>query len=739
MGQKKGNPKQSGYSSATASILGIVSEGEIEGLVKGGQSIYFNETPLQNTDLSVNFQDVTWDWRSGTQGQSRIPGFTDGVSSENNVETEVKNLLPVTRNITNNNLDIIRIRLGVVLQQTDDKGKVEGSGVYFKIYIKQGTGAFNLVLDTDIHGYFPNLTEFEYAFPVNNMGGTITSFAVRIERTNPQDTDTQRYQKILTWRSYTEITEVKLSYPSSALFGFRFKTEQFQQGVPQIGLELAGRRIQIPTNATVSPTRGLIYNGIWNGAFYTPAKAVVDPAWILYDLMINSRYGLGKYIKPSQVNKWVLYEISQYCNEYVSDGYGGSEHRFSCNVLLENKEDAYKVIQSIVSIFRGFSYWIDGAIAVAADKPGNPIAQFTQADVEEGLFVYAGTGLKTRKTIAIVSWSNPEDLYKRTVETCEDPDGIEKYGVRESEISAFACTSRGQARRAGMAALLTDRLEQETVIFKARAYAAYTQPGDIIRIMDSHRAEIRYGGLIKQATTTSITLDNPVTLLANNVYSISVMLSNGNLSSATVLNQPGTFETLTVSGFSAAPPSESNWMLTTQAVEPQLFRVLNRVPLSGTMEMMHEITAVEYNPAKYALIESGFNFEPLPAKKTPPIPPSIPRNIVLSYSQSDLFEYLVKWDYPLLNNQKDPYTNNYVIQLRAGDLGFWEDSQTSYTLSYSFKNLSEGKYYVRIAAIDINGNSSNWVESDPIILSKNDRNWVANFTSKLTSVFAMEF
>ena len=737
MGNKPSNPKQSGYSNATASILGIVSEGEIEGLVNSGQSIYFNETPLQNTDLSFNFKDVIWEWRSGTQGQSRIPGFADGVSSENNVEVEVKNLLPVTRNITNNNLDIIRIRLGVVLQQADEKGKVEGSAVYFKIYIKQGTGAFNLALDTSIHGYFPSLTEFEYAFPVNNMGGTIASFAVRIERTNPQDTDTQRYQKVLTWRTYTEITEVKLSYPNSALFGFRFKTEQFQQGVPQIGLELAGRRIRIPTNATVSPTRGLIYNGIWNGDFYTPAKAVADPAWILYDLMINSRYGLGKYIKPSQINKWVLYEISQYCNEYVGDGYGGTEHRFSCNVLLENKEDAYKVIQSIVSIFRGFSYWIDGAIAVAADKPGNPIAQFTQADVEEGLFVYTGTGLKTRKTIAIVSWLNPEDLYKRAVETCEDPDGIEKYGIRESEISAFACTSRGQARRAGMAALLTDRLEQETVIFKARAYAAYTQPGDIIRIMDSHRAEIRYGGLIKQATTTSITLDNPVTLLDNNIYSISVMLSNGNLSSATVLNEPGVFDTLTVSGFSAAPPPESNWILTTDTGQPQLFRVLNRVPLSGTMEMMHEITAVEYNPLKYELIESGFNFDPLPGKKSPPIPPSIPRNIVLSFSKPDLFELLVKWDYPLLNNQKDPYTNNYVIELRAGDFGFWENLQTSYTLSCSFKNLSEGKYYVRVAAIDIKGNSSNWIESDPIFLS--GRNWVANFTSKLTSVFAMEF
>lgn len=738
-GKKQNNPNPSGYSNATASILGIVSEGQIEGLVNGLKSIYFNETPLQNNDGSLNFQNVEYDWRSGTQWQSRIPGFADNSSSEVSVEVEVRNPIPVVKTIVNANLDIIRIRFGVVLQQSDDKGRVEGSAVFLKISIKEGTGAFNVRFDGEIRGYYPSLTEFQYNFPVNNYGGTITDFTVKVERLNPQDTDTQRYQKVLTWRSYTEITEVKLSYPNSALFGLRFKTKDFTSGVPQIGLELGGISIiKIPTNATVSPTRGLIYNGLWNGTFYTPNKAVVDPAWILYDLLTNTRYGLGKYIKASQINKWALYEISQYCNEYVSDGYGGTEHRFSCNVLLggESKQDAYTVVQSLISVFRGFSYWADGAIALAADKPGSPVSQFTQADVEEGLFIYSYTGLKTIKTIALVPWLNPKDLYKRTIETVEDSEGVAKYGIRETEVSAFACTSRGQARRAGMAVLLTDRLEKKSVTFKARAYAAYIKPGDIIKIMDSSRTNIRYSGLIKASTINTITLDSTVNLGVES-YVLSVILSDGTLANANVLNLPGTHQVLNTTGFPSIPPSESNWILSSTSVQPQLFRVVNRVPVSGTIEMMQEITAVEYNNSKYTSIESGFQFASLPTQKNAFSVVNVVRNIVLSYTTVDTLKLIIVWDYPLSYGRKDPNISNYLIELKNGDNGSWKNTQTTVNQYWEYTGIMQGTYYVRIASVDVFGNKSNWVVSNPI--SINQYNWVAMFRNPYTSGFATEF
>jgi predicted phage tail protein len=741
-GRKKSPPKPtetaiSGRSVSNAAMLGIVSEGEIEGLVNGLQSVYFDETPVQNADGSLNFQDFGWDWRPGTQAQGRMPGFGDEVTSETSVATEVKNNLPITRTIANGNLDIIRIRLGVVLQEYPPDGGVLGLNVTFRIYLKQGAGAFYLAYEGNLGGRFATLTEFEYAFAVNNVGGTVTDFSVRVERVTPQDTDSTRYQRVLTWRSFTEVTETKLKYPNSAMFGFRFDAAQFQD-TPQISLRLAGRKIQIPSNATPTGTRGLTYSGTWNGTFYTPSVAVADPAWILYDLITNTRYGLGRYINQSQIDKWALYEISQYCNEYVPNGYGGTEHRFQCHLLLEGKEEAYKVIQQFLSVFRGFSYWMNGAIAFVADKPGSPVAQFTQADVEDGMFSYTRTGLKTRNTIALVTWVNPDDFYRRSVETIDDPSGIAKYGVREIEMSAFACVSRGQARRAGYAALLTDRLEQETVSFRCRAYGAYTKPGDIIRVMDSKRADIRYGGLIAAATTTEITLDHEVEILSGETYTLTVMLADGTVQEKSVTNSPGLTTTLTLaSALSSVPPPESNWILASTTVRPQLFRVLNRVPSSGGSEMFHEITAVEYNPSKYSQIENGWSLAPLPVRRNPPIVVSIPRNITLSYRAIDLFDLDAIWDFPLLDGERDPYIRGYTVELRKGDDGFWGDTRSESSPSSQFKNLSAGKYYVRVAAVDVNSRSSRWVISDPITLTK--YNWVGTFTSRYASVFAMEF
>ncbi|MFM6834106.1 MAG: host specificity protein J, partial [Dolichospermum sp.] len=718
----------SGTSTSVVSVLGVVSEGEIEGLINGLKSIFLDETPIQNDDDSLNFKDFTWDYRLGTQGQSRIPGFADEVTSETSVNTEVKYNLPVTRTITNANLDIIRIRLGIILQEYPPGGGVLGLNVGFKIWIKQGAGAFVLVGEGDLGGRFPTITEFEYAFAVNNALGTVSNFSVRVERTTPQDTDETRYQRILRWQSYVEATETKLAYPNSALFGFGFKAAEFQS-LPQVSLKLAGRKIRIPSNATPTTTRGLTFSGIWDGTFVTPSVAVADPAWILYDLITNTRYGLGRYINQSQIDKWALYEISQYCNEYVPDGYGGTEHRFQCHLLLEGKDEAYKVIQQFLSVFRGFSYWISGAIGFVSDKPGSAVTQFTQSDIEEGMFSYTRTGLKTRHTVALVSWVNPDDFYRQSVEAIDDPNGIAKYGVREIEVSAFACTSRGQARRAGYATLLTDRLEQETVTFKCRAYGTYVKPGDIIRIMDSKRADIRYGGLIAASTTTSITLDNPVEILENEVYSLTVMLADGTIQERVVTNSPeATATILTLDlALSSAPPPESNWILASSTVQPQLFRVINRVPSSGSTEMMHEITAIEYNPTKYSQIENGWSLDPLPPRRNPPVVVSMPRNIALSYQTLDLFDLNVVWDFPLLNGERDPFITSYRIELRLGDNGFWGNTRSETNTSTQFTNISAGKYYVRVAAINLNGKSSPWLVSNPITLSKN--NWVSVFTS----------
>lgn len=800
---------QSGTSQSTAYLLGVVSEGEVEGPVEGVKGVYFNETPLQNSDGSFNFTNFAYGFVPGTQSQSldissaadvsssinvnvdatfnhfvlefqntvyetlyfivrakwpismpggytiwvgnikyvrpiqdqplnvpdikykieysfnnidwiffengtsifqedalrkfnskndwfadkthTIPipkfttifiklthttegyvegnwehpseiyprlisfkeyyikssGFGKQVAIETPVATEVKGYVggnfeeentatyDIVRSFNNSNLSAIKVKLSFQLQKITDEGDVYGNRLDYRIWLKEGNNPFQRRIADYTEGRYPSATEFDFTipllYPVNESN---PNYVIRVRRTSPEATDEAKDQRVMNFVSYTQVSYTNLSYPNTAIGFIQVNTEYFPQ-IPSVAIKLAGRKIRIPSNATIQANlpnkpdvRYLTYSGNWNGTFHTPTQACSDPAWILYDLLTHTRYGLGNYIDTTQIDKWSLYEISKYCNGLVPDGSGGQEPRFTCNVKLEGKVEAYQVIQSLVSIFRGFAYWQAGAICFAVDKQDSVVHQFTQADIEEGSFTYSRTGLKSRKTIAVVSYLNPLNFYKKAVEVVEDPIGVQKWGNREMELEAIACTSRGQARRAGVAALLTNRLEHESVTFRARAFAAYVKPGDLIRIYDSKRTSARYAGIIKSATATTITLDSPVNLPAGTNYTITVTTSNlikpsidgGNNLADPSQNQRLRFEvkeasiqsrgtnlsvlTLEGAGFgSNVPPPESNWVIQGGDISNTIYRVINRSPIQDSIEGMHEILAVEYNQNKYSFID----------------------------------------------------------------------------------------------------------------------------------------
>lgn len=572
-------------------------------------------------------------------------GFNKQVSLETPVQVTVKNNVEITRQFTNETIQSIKVKLAFTLQRFDDQGNTFGERVNFRIDVNERNNGFVNKVNSFFEGRYPSPTEVDFLIPVTTSAiPNNNTFQIRVYKDTPEANNPNTQQEV-TWVTYTQVTFTTLNYPNTAIAGFKFNTEYFQQ-IPSVAIKLAGRKIQIPSNATVNTynsqgvpnnpqARYLTFNGNWNGTFITPGQACSDPAWILYDLLTNTRYGLGNYIDTNQIDKWGLYEISKYCNALVDDGSGQSEPRFSCNVKLEGKVEAYQVIQNLVSIFRGFAYWQAGVVSFAADASGSVVHQFTQADIEEGSFTYSRSGLKSRKTVAVVSYLNPLDFYKKAVEVVEDPIGLAKWGVRELEIDAIACSSRGQARRAGVAALLTNRMEQESVSFKARAFAAYVKPGDLIRIYDSKRTAARYAGIIKSATATSVTLDSPVDLTSGTTYKITVTTSKlvipqieqGANQSDAAQKQKLRFEVkeatitstgnnLTVlnlqsPGFGAdVPPPESNWIIQGGTLSNTIYRVINRSPAQDSIEGMHEILAVEYNSSKYNLID-GMSLLPI--------------------------------------------------------------------------------------------------------------------------------
>ena len=717
LGKKKKprEDRETGYSSAYAQLLGVLSEGPIEGPIGGLQGVYLNETPVQNkADGTLNFNSVGYDFRNGSSEQPPITGIGDDITSETSLGIEVKYDQAITRFLRNPNLDLIRVRLAFQMQEFNPDGGYRRVDMHFRISIKEGSGGFVNRYEQVLNARFSSPVELEYDFPVNNYGGTVNAFAVRVERLTPTDSNLNRWQRVMTFKAFAEVVAARLTYPFSALAAMTFYTAQFDT-LPQAAFKIGGRLIQIPTNATVGTDRGLDYSGTWDGTFYEAPIACSCPAWIFYDLVTNTRYGLGRYVKPENINKWSLYELSKYCNEFlpIPEVYNGHERRFACHVLLENKEDATKVIDAIRSIFRGFTYWMNGTVNIAADRPGTPAMIVTQADIENGMFSYSRTALRDRHTVAHVTWLDPDNFYKRAIETVEDFVGIDRYGIREIEISAFGCVSRYQAHRVGWATILSERLEVEIVKFRLRPYGAYCVPGMIIKTMDIKRSIVRFGGLVLNCTNTQITLDYPVSL-SGEVYTLSLMLPDGSLIERTVNETYGTINQLTFSYIADPPICESPWILSSSTVLPGLYRIIGVVPVQGEENLLYEISALEYVDAKYNVIDTDYYVPVAPPRPLPPPVVPKPENVVgtLDDNYSRTAWILgVTWTKPA----SDFILGYYVEYSLPG--GEWVGTQQVQFTSASW-DVTPSLYYARVATIDVNNNTSNWVEIGPIDIKR---------------------
>ena len=580
-------------SNAYARLLDLVSEGEIEGLVDGARSIYLDGTPLQNTDGSYNFANVTWDARTGTQDQTYIPGIP-AVESEASVNVKVTVPTPAVRTISNANITSVRVIVYTpsMYNQKGD-GSMVGVDIQLAIDVQTDGGGYVERLVDTISG--KTTSKYQRSYLVNLSG--VGPWDIKVRRITADSTDIA-WQSDLYWESYTEIIDAKLRYPNSALVGIILDAKTFS-GIPTRGYDLKLKKVQIPVNYNPI-TRA--YSGSWNGTFTTAWTD--NPAWCFYDLVTNTRYGLGNYIPASQIDKWALYTIAQYCDELVPDGFGGTEPRFTCNLYLQGRQEAFKVVNDMASCFRAMVYWAGGSMTLSQDAPSTPVALFSQSNVVDGRFTYSGSSAKARHTVALVTWNDPSDLYAQKVEYVEDADGIARYGVIPTEVVAIGCTSRGQANRVGRWLLYSERDETEIVAFASGIEASPVRPGDIIKVADASRAGVRLGGRVVSANTTAVTLDSPVTLGAV-TWTLYTMLPSGNIGISVVSGAAGNTINL-VSALELAPQPGAQWILTSSSTEAQTFRVVNMVEKEGGQI---EITALKHEPLKYAAVETGLVLE----------------------------------------------------------------------------------------------------------------------------------
>ena len=716
------------FSTSKARTVDLISEGEIVGLLDGEKSIYLNDTPLKDSAGIYNFEDVSYAIREGTNSQAYIPGFAGSEALVLvGVQVKVSSPGPIIQTFSSTTVDAVRVVVYTpsLLDGDNDKGDLHGSAVSFKIYLeKDNSGSWVLMKSATFDG--KTSSKYERAFrldiPTAWKTAGFTQIGIKIERITA-DSDSTKLANEIYFGSYTKIIDNKLRYPNSALMALQIDAKQFTS-IPNRGYEVKGIKVKVPSNYTAydqghcslagykrkdrcthaggtwtgTTVGSNLYSGSWDGTFDTAWTC--NPAWVLYDLCTDDRYGLGKWLSANQMDKWSLYEIAKYCDSVdnsgnfvgVDDGWGNKEARFACNIYLQNREEAFKVLNDIAAVFRGMIYWQQGQISAVQDSPKDPVMNFSDANVIDGAFTYEGTSRKQRHNVAHVTWNNPEALYRQNIEYVEDAQGIVNANnqIFSTDVVAVGCTSQGQARRVGKWVLYTERYETEAVTFSTGMEGAAVRPGDIIKIADSSKAGVRYGGRVAEgkciggtstglettsaacsavsgtwdaSTTTNIKLDNPTSVTAGKTYTLSLInteeacilsgVKQAETTQETCLNanidnewkpfvwvdtkNVGTIgttekvEEITVtSAFENTPVKNLMWILEEMGtVEAQDFRVLMTREVESNIV---EISALKYHEPKYDFIEEDIAFSPKTTSSLPnpsdPIP--APSNLTIN-------------------------------------------------------------------------------------------------------------
>ncbi|HBQ2238744.1 TPA: DUF1983 domain-containing protein [Klebsiella pneumoniae] len=691
-------------SRAMASILDLLGEGVVGGLINGAKSIFIDGVALENEDGSFNYSGVTWDFRDGSQDQSPMPGF-DFVETPKAVNTQLKTTNAVTVAIDNDDADRVRVIMKFPSLRSIDKktGDTNGTSVQFKFQLANGNGSFYDVIATGESSSDVTLTakktgvyyrSYEIQLPKPGR-----AYKVRVLRLSADSNDQYLFND--TWvDSIGEIVDTPMNYPNSVLVGLKVNSEQFGSSMPSRSYLIRGLKIRVPSNYDENTNT---YNGVWDGTFKLLSSS--NPAWILFDLLTNARYGLGKFVSESMIDLGQLYQIGRYCDEEVDDGFGGKEKRFAINTQITSRQDAYRLIQDIAGAFRGMVFWAGGMVNIMQDSPSDPVMLFTNANVKDGLFTYKGSARKDRPSVALITYNNKQDGYKQNVEYVEDQEAMARYGERKTEAVAFGCTCRGQAHRVGLWLLYTARMESDMITFTAGLDASFLMPGETVLIQNKYRAGKRNSGRIVSFTKNSITLDAPVSLKNSGSF-IRIINQEGKIVERDI-NETG--DNITKVTFKTAlatadqPVANGVWTITEPDLVPMRARVV--AIAQGETPGSFDITVVQNNASKYQAIDNGAALVP---ENTTVLDPtySKPSNLVISEgtylsSPGNLsVKLMLAWE------GKSP---EYWVSWRRSDEGNvsnWQSARATEE-QYEIVNVAEnGRYDFQLYSVSFGGKKS---------------------------------
>ncbi|MCJ9091100.1 phage tail protein [Acinetobacter baumannii] len=671
-------------------LIGL-AEGEVEGLANGYQSILLEDTPLQDENGNKNFENVTVNFRSGTNDQEYIEGFP-AVENEIPIDVELKSSTPWVRSFNNLDLDAVRLRLrwGPLRNQDPTTGDVTGYTIEYAVDLQTDGGAWSEVLRAKIS----DKTSDNYERPHRiDLPKADSGWLVRVRRITPNSTSEYISDKMYV-KAVTEVIDAKLRYPNTALVSLQYDAETFGGSVAKLAVDLKGVKIKVPTNYNPETRE---YIGFWDGTFKRAYSN--NPAWIYYDLCTSKRYGIGERITDGMLDKWSLYRLAQYCDELVPDGLGGQEPRFTCNIYLQSAEDAYSILTKLAGVFRAITYWDGDSIVCDADIPQDTYFTYTRANII-GEPDHNGTRARDRHNAVKVAWDNPANHYKTEYEFVRDEKAIsEMKQVRLLELDAWGCTSRGQAQRAGLWALKSEQLETRTVTFKVGLDGHIPLPGKVIEFADPIFAGRANGGRISaiSADRKSITLDrDDVVAIAGDRLVING--ENGKAQTRIIQSITGRVITVTVAFDEIAP--QNVWVIDAQDLATLKFRVLSVVQSDSHQ---FTITALEYNPKKFDAIDKGAHYIDVPISIVNPNIQEPVSNIVIT--SEDRVDQGINVATMVVSWTQAKGAVKYLVEWRKDD-GSWIKLPITGNNSIEVPGIYAGNYQAKVSAVNASDISS---------------------------------
>ncbi|MFU7895439.1 DUF1983 domain-containing protein [Klebsiella pneumoniae] len=679
---------------AKAKILLALGEGEFAGGLTG-KDIYLDGTPLENADGSQNFSGVSWEFRPGTQAQTYIQGIP-GTENEISVGTEVSSKTAWTHTFTNTQLSAVRVRLKwPSLMKQEDDGDVVGNTVKYAIDLQTDGGAWQTVLETAVTGKTTSGYERSHRIDLPQAGSTWT---LRLRKISP-DANSVKVGDVMTLQSYTEVIDAKLRYPNTALLYIEFDSSQFNGSIPQISCEPRGRVIRVPDNYNPETRE---YTGVWTGGF---KWAWTDnPAWIYYDIVTADRFGLGNRLSSANISKWTLYQIAQYCDQLVPDGRGGDgmEPRYTCNVYVQERNDAYTVLRDFAAIFRGMTCWNGEQIVVQADMPRDVDFTYTRANIV-GKPRYSSSSSQVRYTNALVSWSDPDNAYADAMEPAFIPELVSRYSFNQLELTAIGCTRQSEAHRKGLWGILTNNKDR-VVEFDVGLDGRIPQPGYIIALADELLAGRVNGGRISAVNGRVITLDRDVDAKPGDRLQLN--LPSGISQSRTIQAVNGRRQITVTTAYSETPERECVWAVESDDLFLQQYRVTG---VKENSDATLTITGVAHDPDKFARIDTGAIIDQRPVSVLPAGNQSPPDDIVIT--SRSVVNQGISVETMQVNWSAVSGAIAYEAQWRRND-GNWINVPRSSTTSFEVSGIYAGRYLVRVRAINAAEISSGWAYSE---------------------------